>query len=1281
MLNFKKYSPYSKKRFFILFACILVVAFYFWTQSRYPALDKKALMGARTNASGIVFDIVFPIFNTDTIFERVLKSTVNWYYTNWKGMTFGLIFSGLVLSILSMFRYRGFKNHFLNALAGMAFGAPLGVCANCAAPISKSIYDSTNSIEATLASLFSSPTFNFVVLTMSFQLLPFELAVTKVALSLVMILLVAPILGNLFKNSPEHLQNKREDEVVIEALPFGVKRDTSDESWFVAIKSSFSIFFQSFFYIVKVTVPAMLLAGFLGGAVIELMPLDSLINLQLSLAGVFLVAAVGTFLPVPMSFDVVIVAILLRAGLHPIYGMVLLFTLGIFSIYPFFVMWRAINLKLAGALFAIVMFLGMAGGGIVPYLASRHLDELMVAYNSSQSNDPVDETIKFTRKNCLKLSEKNRNDCVFQIAQGTKIKKICSVLQESVDKKECEAKYFLFNSDKVKGENCSSLNDPVSRDYCNKSMGAEIIRNMPFFFKHYCELTSNKENSCKYRQIRFLGQNGGNSIGQCELFNSLQNIRECIDFYFFYNFDAGSIPESSCSVLKTDSASAYCLSKVALRSKVEKISTLENAFCRTRPGLKFKQYCNGFFNEARAINSRRIEFCEKINTEFKDKCKASVFSQQAQGMYYKLLARDLLTKRSFLDKENELINTLDNKNTYSSLKIELKNEFKEDSLKVSSFPLIARKKQVDMFERFEDKDLGINLPDAKAVEETDFGWISRGMAAGDYNRDGRQDLVFATSKGPFLYKNLGNLHFQKMKIELKEEKAGDLNLMSVALVDINNDGYLDLFCNSAINGEMFFLLSANGSFEHENRINIPNDKKRIYSRSNAFADVDKNGWVDLFVGNNPPWGFYVPSANAENELLMNNSMKWNPNSEYTDRVKGLTMTSLFSDLNQDGFIDLWVGTDLFAPDQLLMGTKKGFNEIKKSDKNVNATPNASMSYDSGDINNDLRLDVIGLGVNNNTATFVLRKNYCDDIKNKNEKEKCNKVEKIISEFKDEKPETCNKFNEITDRKSCFDILFIKISMLLGNPDYCKNITPASAISIFCLAHFNLEKAHGYVTLPEDLEQVGNNVLLIQDQNGRFSEESQKWGVANTGWAWNGKFADLNNDGWLDIYISTGFLPFRMLSNNYLFINEKGKKFTNQTKKMKMEEVYASYSNVAVDLVGDGNLSIVANATNGPTRFYINHNQNNSIEFNLIQNPKMGNTSAIGARIIITDNLGKSQLREVKASGGYISFGPYLQHFGLEKATIVKQLKIIWPDGVTNVLRHPFNANYQYQIER
>ena len=92
--------------------------------------------------------------------QRVWRTSVNWLQANEIGMTFGFFFGAAALTFLAMLPRRRTANRYANALIGVVTGAPLGVCANCVAPIGRGLYASGMSTESVLAAMFSSPTLN-----------------------------------------------------------------------------------------------------------------------------------------------------------------------------------------------------------------------------------------------------------------------------------------------------------------------------------------------------------------------------------------------------------------------------------------------------------------------------------------------------------------------------------------------------------------------------------------------------------------------------------------------------------------------------------------------------------------------------------------------------------------------------------------------------------------------------------------------------------------------------------------------------------------------------------------------------------------------------------------------------------------------------------------------------------------------------------------------------------------------------------------------------------------
>src|SRR5215475_12597237 len=191
------------KRFILGILLTAAVAAVFWGGSRYPALNEKLLMGTATHFSGLAFSTLVEISPDEKPLPRAFYTFINWAYTNRQGMTFGILFGALVMTLLALIDRRRFRSRFANALMGMAFGTPLGVCVNCAAPIGKAIQDAGGSAETSLATMMSSPTLNVIVLTMLFGLFPTYMAVIKIGLTVGFILIGIPLLTRLMPTPVE----------------------------------------------------------------------------------------------------------------------------------------------------------------------------------------------------------------------------------------------------------------------------------------------------------------------------------------------------------------------------------------------------------------------------------------------------------------------------------------------------------------------------------------------------------------------------------------------------------------------------------------------------------------------------------------------------------------------------------------------------------------------------------------------------------------------------------------------------------------------------------------------------------------------------------------------------------------------------------------------------------------------------------------------------------------------------------------------------------------------
>ncbi len=183
------------RRIIIIAFVIVSIAIGFWTSSRYPALQGKADMTGVINlVDPLVHDPIWMVESDAPFYKQIAATTVNWTWTNKKGMTFAVFIAAAFLTLLGYLPKYQTRNRFLNSVYGMATGTPLGVCVNCVAPIAKAMHEGGRSVQTSLAVMFSSPTLNIIVLTMLFTLLPPYLAIIKLAFTFLLILGIVPFL-------------------------------------------------------------------------------------------------------------------------------------------------------------------------------------------------------------------------------------------------------------------------------------------------------------------------------------------------------------------------------------------------------------------------------------------------------------------------------------------------------------------------------------------------------------------------------------------------------------------------------------------------------------------------------------------------------------------------------------------------------------------------------------------------------------------------------------------------------------------------------------------------------------------------------------------------------------------------------------------------------------------------------------------------------------------------------------------------------------------------------
>lgn len=523
-----------------------------------------------------------------------------------------------------------------------------------------------------------------------------------------------------------------------------------------------------------------------------------------------------------------------------------------------------------------------------------------------------------------------------------------------------------------------------------------------------------------------------------------------------------------------------------------------------------------------------------------------------------------------------------------------------------------------------------------------------GVATGDFNGDGQTDLYFtANMESNRLYLNQGGMKFKDVTdLSGAAGRPGPWKT-GVTLVDINGDGKLDLYVSYSgmlpepkRANQLFVNLGndANGIPHFEDRAAAFGLASTGFSNNAYFFDYDKDGDLDMLLLNHSPKSLPMLSETGNAELLKqddpNQGLRLFKQDKgvFTDVTKtsGINGSPLsyglglgIADVNGDGWPDFYVSNDYAVPDYLYLNNKNGtFSD--RLDQSIGHNSQFSMGNDVADVNNDGYADIVTLDMlpedNRRQKLLLAADNYA-------------------------------KYD--LNVRSGFHFQFMRNMLQLNNGNGTfSEIGQLAGVS---------NTDWSWAALLADYDNDGWKDLFVT--NGYYRDYTNLDFINYMDGVVKSKGRLMREDV-LDII---KHMPASNVSN-YLFVNQNGQTFANKSFDWGLQRPSNSNGAAYADLDNDGDLDLVVNNVNQPAFVYRNESQGQKDRHYLqIQLEGAGlNTLGIGTRITIFAS-GKQQTLEQQPTRGYLSAVSPVLHFGLGQATRVDSLVAIWPDGRQQIL--------------
>ncbi len=533
-----------------------------------------------------------------------------------------------------------------------------------------------------------------------------------------------------------------------------------------------------------------------------------------------------------------------------------------------------------------------------------------------------------------------------------------------------------------------------------------------------------------------------------------------------------------------------------------------------------------------------------------------------------------------------------------------------------------------------------------------------GVGIGDFNGDGRPDIYFTGNRvSNKLYLNEGDFQFKDITAEAGVGGGGEW-CKGAAVVDINNDGWPDIYVCAAISSDPAHRKNLLYINQGPDKNGVPHFKEMAkeyglddtsHSTMAAFFDYDNDGDLDCFIavnvipkGVNP--GQFRPiikdgSFPSTCRLYRNDWSDSLHHPVFTDvsrqagiNLEGYSHGVTIADINRDGWKDIYVTNDFVSDNVLYINNHDG-TFTDKSAEYFKHTANSAMGQDIEDMNNDGLEDIVELDMNPQDnyrkKMMLLANNYHTYLNN----------EQFGYQYQ-----------------------------------YVRNV---------------LQLNRGPRLGPHD--SIGDPV---------FSDIGLYAGIAETDWSWTPLAADFDNDGYRDLIVTNGypkdvsdhdFTTFMnqaarlatkqdMLAripqvklHKYAFRNDGALRFTDVSRDWGLMTPSFSNGTAYADLDGDGDLDLIMNNINDKAMIFRNMGRerdtshNHYLQVNL--RGDSSNRDGQGAWIELHYDHGHQQAYENTPYRGYLSTIQNIAHFGLANLHSVDSVLVRWPGGKIQLLRN------------